>query len=119
MPSDRSAAELERFLAERAGHLLCTAVLLAGGREAGADLLRTAVERLWHRWRRFEGGSRGIPAPDAVQIWRPTASGGSGRWRQKERLLRAEPPQAEDPVGEVGLHDAVFRCLVAAGVSDK
>jgi hypothetical protein len=45
MAADRSAAELERFLAERADHLLCTAVLLAGGREAGEDLLQTAVER--------------------------------------------------------------------------
>jgi DNA-directed RNA polymerase specialized sigma24 family protein len=31
---------------ERADHLLRTAVLLAGNREAGEDLLQTAVERL-------------------------------------------------------------------------
>jgi hypothetical protein len=39
MAADRSTAELEEFLAERADHLLRTAVLLAGGREAGEDLL--------------------------------------------------------------------------------
>jgi hypothetical protein len=38
--------ELERFLAERAGHLLRTAVLLTGSKEAGEDLLQTAVEPL-------------------------------------------------------------------------
>ena len=38
MAAGRSAAELECFLAERADHLLRTAVLLAGSREAGEDL---------------------------------------------------------------------------------
>ena len=52
MAADRSIAELERFLAERADHLLHTAVLLTGSREAGEDLLQTAVERLLRRWRR-------------------------------------------------------------------
>ena len=52
MAADRSAAELERFLAERADHLLRTAVLLTGNRDAGEDLLQTAVERLLRRWRR-------------------------------------------------------------------
>jgi hypothetical protein len=51
MAADRSTAELERFLAERADHLLRTAVLLTCSREAGEDLLQTAVERLLRRWR--------------------------------------------------------------------
>ena len=34
MAAERSAAELERFLAERSDHLLRTAVLLTGSREA-------------------------------------------------------------------------------------
>ena len=55
MAAERSAAELERFLAERADHLLRTAVLLTGSREAGEDLLQTAVERLLRRWPRFDG----------------------------------------------------------------
>jgi DNA-directed RNA polymerase specialized sigma24 family protein len=57
--ADRSTAELERFLAERADHLLRTAVLLTGSREAGEDLLQTAVERLLRRWRRFDGDPEG------------------------------------------------------------
>jgi DNA-directed RNA polymerase specialized sigma24 family protein len=59
MAADRSAAELERFLAERADHLLRTAVLLTGSREAGEDLLQTAVERLLRRWRGFDGDPSG------------------------------------------------------------
>jgi DNA-directed RNA polymerase specialized sigma24 family protein len=59
MAADRSAAELERFLAERADHLLRTAVLLTGSKEAGEDLLQTAVERLLRRWRRFDGDPEG------------------------------------------------------------
>ena len=55
MAADRSTAELERFLAERADHLLRTAVLLTGSKETGEDLLQTAVERLLRRWRRFDG----------------------------------------------------------------
>jgi hypothetical protein len=59
MAADRSTAELERFLAERADHLLRTAVLLTGSKEAGEDLLQTAVERLLRRWRRFDGDPEG------------------------------------------------------------
>lgn len=40
MAANRSAAELERFLAARADHLLRTAVLLTGSREAGEDMLQ-------------------------------------------------------------------------------
>ena len=49
MAAEPGHSELERFLAERADHLLRTAVLLAGNREAGEDLLQTAVERLARR----------------------------------------------------------------------
>ncbi len=60
MTADRSAAELERFLAERADHLLRAAVLLTGSKEAGEDLLQTAVGRLLRRWRRFDGEPEGV-----------------------------------------------------------
>ena len=59
MAAERNAAELECFLVERADHLLRTAVLLAGSRNAGEDLLQTAVERLLRRWRRFDGDPEG------------------------------------------------------------
>jgi len=55
----RSTAELERFLAERADHLLRTAALLTGSRDAGEELLQTAVERLLRRWHRFDGDPEG------------------------------------------------------------
>jgi hypothetical protein len=42
MAAHRSASELERCLAERADHLLRTAMLLTGSKEAGEDLLKTA-----------------------------------------------------------------------------
>lgn len=51
MSADRSAADLERFLAERGDHLLRAAVLLTSRREAGAGLLPMAVNRLLRRWR--------------------------------------------------------------------
>ena len=110
MAADRRAAELERFLADRAGHLLCTAVLLAGSREAGEDLLQTAVERLLRRWRRFDGDPEGYLRRTLCNL----ATDGyrrAGRWRQKERLLRAVPAHAPDATGDVDLHDAVIRLL--------
>jgi DNA-directed RNA polymerase specialized sigma24 family protein len=106
--ADRSAAELERFPAERVDHLLCTAVLLAGNREASEDLLQTTVERLLRRWRRFDGDPEGYLRRTLYNL----ATDGhrrAGRWRQKERLLRVRPPQMPDATGEVDLHDALIR----------
>jgi RNA polymerase sigma-70 factor (sigma-E family) len=111
MAADRNAAELERFLAERADHLLATAVLLAGSTDAGEDLLQTAVERLLRRWRRFDGDPEGYLRRTLCNL----AIDGrrrAGRWRQKERLLRAGPRQARDADGEVDLRDALVRLLV-------
>ncbi len=110
MTADRSTAELERFLAERAGHLLRTAVLLTGSREAGEDLLQTAVERLLRRWRRFDGDPEGYLRRMLCNL----AIDGrrrAGRWRQKERLLQAGQRQAQDATGDVDLRDALVRLL--------
>src|ERR1700722_5744149 len=110
MAADRSTAELERFLAERAGHLLRTAALLTGSREAGEDLLQTAVERLLRRWRRVDGDPEGYLRRTLYNL----ATDGrrrAGRWRQKERLLRAGPQQAQDATGDVDLRDALVRLL--------
>jgi len=111
MPAERSAAELERFLAARADHLLRTAALLAGSREAGEDLLQTAVERLVRRWRRFDGDPEGYLRRTLCNL----AVDGhrrAGRWRQKERLLRTELRQVPDPAGDVDLRDALVRLLL-------
>jgi RNA polymerase sigma-70 factor (sigma-E family) len=111
MPANRSVAELEGFLAERADHLLRTAVLLAGSKEAGEDLLQTAVERLLRRWRRFDGDPEGYLRRTlcnlAIDGHRPAR-----RWRQKERLLRTGLWQAQDPAGDVDLRDALVRLLL-------
>jgi len=109
--ADRSTAELERFLTERADHLLRTAVLLTGSRETGEDLLQTAVERLLRRWRRFDGNPEAYLRRTLCNL----ATDGyrrAGRWRQKERLLRTGAVQAHDATGEVDLRDALVRLLL-------
>jgi RNA polymerase sigma-70 factor (sigma-E family) len=111
MPANRSAAELERFLAERADHLMRTAVLLTGSRESGEDLLQTAVERLLRRWRRFDGDPEGYLRRTLCNL----ATDGhrrAGRWRQKERLLRTGLTPPQDATGDVDLRDALVRLLL-------
>ncbi len=111
MAADRSIAELERFLAERADHLLRTSVLLTGSREAGEDLLQTAVERLLRRWRRFDGNPEAYLRRTLCNL----ATDGyrrTGRWRQKERLLRTGLRPGQDATGEVDLRDALVRLLL-------
>jgi RNA polymerase sigma-70 factor (sigma-E family) len=111
MAADRSTAELECFLAERADHLLRTAVLLAGSREAGEDMLQTAVERLLRRWRRFDGDPEAYLRRTLCNL----ATDGyrrAGRWRQKERLLRSGLRQTLDVTSEVDLRDALVRLLL-------
>ena len=49
MAEDPCDGELERFLAERGGHLLRAAVLLTSSKEAGEDLVQAALERLLRR----------------------------------------------------------------------
>ena len=111
MTRTRSVADFECFLAERGDHLLRTAALLAGSREAGEDLLQTAVERLLQRWRRFDGDPEGYLRRTLCNL----AIDGqrrAGRWRQKERLLGAGLRNAQDPVGDIDLRDALVRLLV-------
>jgi RNA polymerase sigma-70 factor (sigma-E family) len=118
MPADRSTAELERFLADRADHLLRTAVLLTGSRDAGEDLLQTAVERLLLRWRRFDGDPEAYLRRTLCNL----ATDGhrrAGRWRQKERLLRTGLGQTQDPTGEVDLRDALVRLLLQLPASQR
>lgn len=111
MAAERSTAELESFLAERADHLLHTAVLLTGSKDAGEDLLQSAVERLLRRWRRFDGDPEGYLRRTlcnlAIDGYRR-----AGRWRQKELLLRAGQWQTQDVTGDVDLRDALVRLLL-------
>jgi RNA polymerase sigma-70 factor (sigma-E family) len=118
MPPDRSGAELERFLAERADHLLRTAVLLTGSKDAGEDLLQTAVERLLSRWRWFDGNPEAYLRRTLCNL-ATDSHRRAGRWRQKERLLRAAPPQSHDVTGEVDLRDALVRLLLQLPVRQR
>lgn len=87
MAEDPCDGELERFLAERGGHLLRSAVLLADSKEAGEDLVQAALERLLRRGPAVHGDPeaylRRIIYHLAADGWRR-----GGRWRARLALLR-------------------------------
>jgi Sigma-70 region 2 len=103
--------ELERFLAERADHLMRTAVLLTGSHEAGQDLLQTALERLIRHW----GTLRGDPEGYLRRTLYNLAGDGfrrQGRLQRKLALLRAGAQAPADPTAGVDLRDALVRILL-------
>src|SRR5215469_16773307 len=111
MGADRAAADLELFLAERGEPLLRTAVLLAGSREAGEDLLQAALERLLRRWRTIEGNPEGYLRRTlyhlAADNWRQQRA-----WRRHLRLLQpGASAAAADGTAEVDLRDSLVRLL--------
>ena len=111
MANDRAVAELESFLAERADQLMRTAVLLTGSREAGQDLLQTALERLLRHWPTLSGD------PEAYlrrTLYNLAADGfrRQGRLQRKLILLRAETRPPADATASVDLRDALVRLLV-------
>jgi RNA polymerase sigma-70 factor (sigma-E family) len=110
MAQDRTVAELERFLAERADRLMRTAVLLTGSREAGQDLLQTALERLLRHWRRLDGDPEGYLRRTLYNL----AADGFRRQGtlQRKLLLLRSPPPAADPIATVDLRDALVRMLL-------
>jgi RNA polymerase sigma-70 factor (sigma-E family) len=111
MANDRAVAELEKFLAERADRLLRTAVLLTGSREAGQDLLQTALERLLRHWRTLSGDPEGYLRRTLYNL----AADGfrrQGRLRLKLQLLRADTRPPPDVTAQVDLRDALVRMLV-------
>jgi RNA polymerase sigma-70 factor (sigma-E family) len=111
MTTDRGTDELAAFLAQRGDHLLRSAALMAGGRQAGEDLLQAAVERLLAHWRRFDGDPerylRRIMANLAIDDRRRL-----GTWQRKARLLRASEQPGLDPIAEVDLRDALVQMLL-------
>src|SRR5262249_32244861 len=100
--------ELAVFLAQRGDHLIRSAALLAGGRQAGEDLLQASVERLLPRWRRFDGDPerylRKIMANLAIDDRRRR-----GNWLGKARLLQASQQPGLDPIAEIDLRNALVR----------
>jgi DNA-directed RNA polymerase specialized sigma24 family protein len=96
-PPDDAAqpvAVLEELLAAKGEHLLRTAVLLAGSRADGEDLLQAALERLFRRWRTIRGDPEGYLRRTLYHLaadgWRR-----NGAWRARLRLLGnpATPPR--------------------------
>jgi DNA-directed RNA polymerase specialized sigma24 family protein len=63
------AGALEHFLAERGPQLMRTAVLLAGGRQDGEDLMQAALERLLRQGRRIQGNPEGYLRRTLVPRW--------------------------------------------------
>jgi RNA polymerase sigma-70 factor (sigma-E family) len=103
---------LELFLAERGEPLLRTAVLLAGSREAGEDLLQAALERLLRRWRTIEGNPEGYLRRTlyhlAADNWRRQRA-----WRTRLQLLQlGAGAAAADGTAEVDLRDSLVRLLM-------
>jgi RNA polymerase sigma-70 factor (sigma-E family) len=111
MRPDRAVADLESFLTERGEPLLRTAVLLAGSRDAGEDLLQAALERLLRRWRTIEGDPEGYLRRTLYHL-------AADNWRQqraRRRRLRLLQPGAAaavvDGIAEVDLRDSLVRLL--------
>lgn len=107
-----SVEELDKFLAERGGRLMSTAAMLAGGREAGEDLMQAALERLIRHRRRIEGDPEGylqrILYNLAADSWRRER-----RWRAKLPLLtRAAALPSADVTAAVDIRDALVRVLL-------
>jgi RNA polymerase sigma-70 factor (sigma-E family) len=111
MRRDGHAEELERFLAERGEPLLRAAVLLAGGRDAGEDLLQSALERMLRHWRRIDGDPEGYLRRTLHNL----ATDGWRRQRTRHKLLRrlerAAEPATGDAIAGVDLRDALVRLL--------
>ena len=111
MKPERAVADLESFLAERGDALLRTAVLLAGSREAGEDLLQSALERLLRHWRKIEGDPEGYLRRTlyhlAADSWRQQRAR-----RKRLRLLERDADAAvADGTADVELRDSLLRLL--------
>jgi RNA polymerase sigma-70 factor (sigma-E family) len=108
--SDDRFDGLAALVAARGDHLLATAVLLAGGRTAGEDLLQTALERLMRSWRRVHGDPeaylRRVIYHAAVDQWRV-------RRRRAETPLADDPPATADPTDRAHLRHALVQALAA------
>jgi RNA polymerase sigma-70 factor (sigma-E family) len=111
MVDNRTVAGLESFLADRANALMRTAVLLAGSRDAGQDLLQTALERIIPRWSRLDGD----PEAYLRRVLYNLAADGfrrHGRLQRNLLLLRPVTEPSADPTAEVDLRDALVRLLL-------
>ena len=86
-------------------------MLLTGSREAGQDLLQTALERLLRHWRTLSGDPEGYLRRTLYNL----AADGfrrQGRLQRKLQLLRADTRPQPDVTAQVDLRDALVRMLV-------
>jgi RNA polymerase sigma-70 factor (sigma-E family) len=102
---------LDTFLADRGTALLRTAVLLAGSKEAGEDLLQIALERALRRWPRLDGNPEGYLRRTlyhlAVDSW---------RWRSRHPEVGLPSDVAldgHDLAAGVELREALVQALAA------
>lgn len=104
-------AVLEELLTAKGEHLLRTAILLAGSRADGEDLLQAALERLFRRWRTIRGDPEGYLRQTLYHLaadgWRRT-----GAWRSRLGLL-GHPASVPDGTDAVDQRDQVIRLLRA------
>jgi len=111
MADDRAVADLESFLAERGEPLLRTAVLLAGSKEAGEDLLQAGLERLLRHRRQVHGDPEGYLRRTlynlATDTWRRQRA-----WRGRLRLLQnTAVAGTADRTADIDARDALIRLL--------
>jgi RNA polymerase sigma-70 factor (sigma-E family) len=109
MDGEQSIAVLEALIADKGEDLLRTAILLAGSRAEGEDLLQAALERVFKRWRWIRGDPEGYLRRTlhhlAIDGWRAKQT-----WRARLRLLAA-PEAAPDMADAVDQRDRVVRLL--------
>lgn len=99
---------LDALVTERGDGLLAAAVLLAGSRAAGEDLLQSALERLMRHWNRVRGDKEGYLRRTlyhlAVDQWR-------SRKRRPEVLVEVEQPGQSDGTDALHLRQALMEAL--------
>lgn len=106
----------DEFVAARARSLFRTAYLLVHHRETAEDLVQSALERAYPRWRRIqrtgapEAYIRRVIVNLANDMWR---SGRGVQWHEldEDHLPRLVPQAAADPADRVATRDALMRAL--------
>jgi RNA polymerase sigma-70 factor (sigma-E family) len=120
MPGDPlRTAELESFVAEHGERLLRVAIFLGGSREAGEDLLQSALERLFRRWRHVRDAPERYVRQTLVHLatdgWRRRAV-----CRRKLNLLHASTPAFQpDDTGGVDRRDEIVGLLLQLPVRQR